>query len=348
MIHRHFSLPLFFLSLVAAGLFMTSGNAADRYSGKIMTVKGPVEPGELGTVLPHEHILVDFIGADRVSRDRYDADSVVTLVLPFLEDLKRVGGHTLIECTPAYLGRDPALLKRLADSTGLHILTNTGYYGDEKGTFLPSHVYKETADQLAARWTEEWENGINGTGVRPGFIKLRVDRNPISETGQKLLKAAARTHRASGLTIGVHTPNGATALEQLEILEKEGIAPSAFIWIHAQNESDSTYHRRAARRGAWVEFDGIGPSSAAYHLRLIKNMKRWRLLDRVLISHDAGWYRVGEPGGSPGNFDPYTYLLNHFIPLLKEEGFSKQEIDMMVTRNPQKAFTTSQRTVNSQ
>lgn len=307
--------------------------------GNIMTVTGPVDPADLGFVLPHEHILVDFIGVDKVSRSRYDRDSAFVMVEPFLNDLRSAGGRTLIECTPAYLGRDPVLLKRLAESTGLHLVTNTGYYGDEQGTFLPDHVYEETAQQLADRWTDEWSRGIGESGVRPGFIKLRVDTSPISETGEKLLRAAAITHKNSGLTIGVHTPDGPTAIEQLDILEREGIDPSAFVWIHAQNESDSTFHRRAARRGAWVEFDGIGPSSSDYHFRLIDNMKQIGLLDRVLISHDAGWYRVGEPGGSPSDFDPYTYILNEFIPRLKREGYTQQEIDMLTRNNPQKAFT---------
>lgn len=345
-----------FLVLLSVLLFTLSPGAEydpererqrPEHRGLIMTVNGPVEPDELGTTLPHEHILVDFIGADKVSKDRYHIDSVVAMVRPFLQDLKHAGGNTLIECTPKYLGRDPALLKRLADATGLHLLTNTGYYGDENGDFLPSHVYDETADRLAERWIREWNEGIGDTGVRPGFIKMRVDRSPISDTGKKLLRAAASTHRQSGLTIGVHTPNGATALEQLDILEEEGIAPSAFVWIHAQNESDSTFHRRAAQRGAWVEFDGIGPSSAAYHMRLIKNMKEWGLLRLVLISHDAGWYRVGERGGGPVAFDPYTYLFTHFLPLLRKEGFSEEEIQMLLQKNPQQAFTISLRTTGS-
>src|SRR5690606_59891 len=38
---------------------------------EIETVKGRIRADELGLTLPHEHVLVDFIGADRVSPDRY-------------------------------------------------------------------------------------------------------------------------------------------------------------------------------------------------------------------------------------------------------------------------------------
>ncbi|MFH5833595.1 phosphotriesterase [Halalkalibaculum sp. DA384] len=342
---RNMLLSLFFPVIIL--VFAGAEPVKAQFNGKIMTVKGPVEPAEMGLTLPHEHVLVDFIGADQVSRERYDRDSVAALVVPYLRDLKQAGGETLIECTPSYLGRDPVLLRRLSDQSGIKMLTNTGYYGNEKGNFLPSHVYEETARQLADRWTDEWKNGIDGTGIRPGFIKLRVDKSPISETGQKLLEAAAETHKKSGLTIGVHTPDGATALEQLEILSESGIDPAAFIWIHAQNESDSEIHQQVARMGAWVEFDGIGPSSADYHFQLINSMKEADLLHRVLISHDAGWYRVGEPGGDPNSFDPYTYIINHFIPRLKREGFTPREIDMLTRENPQQAFTISVRTSDS-
>ncbi|MDZ7694085.1 MAG: hypothetical protein U5K69_23690 [Balneolaceae bacterium] len=312
-----------------------------------MTVTGPVEPSELGMIMPHEHVLVDFIGADSISKDRYAREDVVELVQPYLSDLKEAGGHTLIECTPNYLGRDPLLLQTLAKNTGVQLLTNTGYYGDEAGKYLPDHVYSESAEQIAKRWQNEWDYGIGERSVRPGFIKMRVDQSPISDTGRKLLEAAAIVHKNSGLTIGVHTPNGETALEQIEILEANGVSPSAFIWIHAQNEDDSSIHIEAARRGAWVELDGIGAGSAEYHLQFLLDIKEAGLLDHVLISQDAGWYRVGEPNGAPEKFTPYTYLINSFIPMLKEHGFTSGEIEQLTVTNPQRAFTISKRVIES-
>ena len=306
-----------------------------------MTVNGAVEPAELGRTLPHEHILVDFIGANSVSKSRYNRDSAAEAVTPFLQDLAEAGGNTLIECTPNYLSRDPILLKQLSESTGLHLLTNTGYYGDEAGKFLPEHVYELSAKELSEIWIKEWTDGIEGTGIKPGFIKLRIDRFPISETGKKLLHAASLTHKASGLTIGIHTANGKTALRQLEILKSHGIDPSAYIWIHAQNESDTEIHKKIVRQGAWVEFDGVGEASAETHSQFLVQMKKARLLSRVLISQDAGWYRVGEQGGALDKFTPYDFLFEQFIPRLKKEGFTTDEIDMLIRQNPQKAFTIS-------
>jgi phosphotriesterase-related protein len=312
-------------------------SAAESDQGRIVTVAGPIAPDQLGTTLPHEHVMVDFIGAEKVSRDRYDPEKVFETVLPHLKRVREAGATAFVDCTPAYLARDPALLKRLSQASGLHILTNTGYYGARAGQFLTKHALTETADQLAARWIAEWTGGIEDSGVRPGFIKIGVDKGPLNETSRKLVRAAARTHLKSGLTIACHTGDGAAAMEEMELLREEGVDASAWIWVHAQNEADRTLFERAAARGGWVEFDGVGPDSIERHVELVSYMKERGRLNRVLISQDAGWYSVGEPGG--GKFRPYTSIFEQFLPSLAKAGFSREEIHTLMAKNPAEAFT---------
>lgn len=90
-------------------------------------------------------------------------------------------------------------MKRLSEATGLNIITATGYYGAANDRFVPSHAYKETAEELASRWIEEFERGIEGTGIKPGIIKIGVDAGPLSEIDAKLVQAAALTHLKTGL-----------------------------------------------------------------------------------------------------------------------------------------------------
>jgi phosphotriesterase-related protein len=310
---------------------------------QVMTVLGPVAPEQLGVTLPHEHILVDFIGADKVSRDRYDPEQVFRTALPHLRRLKQLGGRSLLECTPAYLGRDPALLKRLAEAAGLHLLSNTGYYGAVHGKYLPEHAFTEKPEQLAARWLREWRDGIDRTGVRPGFLKIGVDAGPLTEVNRKLVRAAAQAHRESGLTVAAHTGDGVAALEELKVLRDEGVDAGAFVWVHAQNERDAALHGRAAEQGAWVEFDGVGPGTVPRHVELVLAMKQRGLLGRVLLSHDAGWYHVGEPGG--GKFRPYETLFTEFLPALKKAGLTDADIQRLTVDNPREAFTLRVRTL---
>jgi phosphotriesterase-related protein len=303
---------------------------------RVMTVRGPIPPEEMGPTLPHEHVLVDFIGAREASRDRYDAEEVYRVALPHLRRIRDQGIRTLIDCTPAFLGRDPALLRRLSEASGLHILTPTGYYGAGRGKYLPDHARTESADELASRWLREWREGIEGTGIRPGLIKLGADVGPLPEGHRKLMRAAARTHLESGLTIAAHSGDGVAAMEALEILRKEGLDGSAFIWVHANAEADRRLHARAAEAGAWVEFDGIGPREVDRHVELVRSMKDAGHLGRVLLSHDAGWYHVGKPGG--GAYRAYDTLMAEFVPALRAAGLSEAEVRRLIADNPRAAF----------
>ncbi len=133
--------------------------------------------------------------------------------------------------------------------SGLNIITNTGYYGAVNNKFIPGYAFNESADQIAGRWTKEWEEGIEGTGIKPGFIKIGVNGGPLSDMHKKLISAAARTHLKTGLVIASHTGPAVPAFEQIEILKDEGVSPEAFIWVHAQSEKDPANRIKAAQVG---------------------------------------------------------------------------------------------------
>ena len=287
-----------------------------------------------GAVLVHEHILVDFAGAAKASRASYSRDEVFRIALPHLEALKQHGCVRLHECTPNFVGRDPVLLARLQEASGIEIWTNTGLYAARNFIFLPDYAHKENARQLARRWVREAREGVEG--MKPRFIKIGVDRGPLPPLSRKIVTAAAYASRETGLPVCAHTGDGLAAREQLDILVRNKVAPSKFVWVHAQNERDFGVHEKMARDGAWVEFDGISPQGLDWHLRCVRNLAGKGLLHRTLISHDAGWYHVGEPGG--GRFRGFTYLFTDFAPKL-EAGMFRQ----LVVENPRVAFDPSAR-----
>jgi phosphotriesterase-related protein len=325
------------LALGTGGLRLSAIKGQPRPPRRIMTVLGPVPPQEIGRTLMHEHVMVDFVGAKKISPGRYDPNEVFRKVSPHLKKLKSLGCDTLVECTPKYIGRDPELLRRLSKAIGLHIITNTGLWGAKDNMYVPRSAFTESTDQLAARWVQEFEDGIPPAGIRPGFMKIGVESGPLSEIHAKLVTAAARTHHRTGLAIAAHTGDGTAALAELNLLKKEGVHPSAFVWVHAQSESDARIHRRAAELGAWIEFDGIAPDTVDKHVELVMRMKRARYLRRVLISQDAGSYIVGEPGG--GNFRGYETLFTEFLPALRKAGASEDDVHMLLVRNPRNALT---------
>jgi predicted metal-dependent phosphotriesterase family hydrolase len=298
----------------------------------VLTVNGPVDAADLGTTLVHEHVLVDFVGADKVSRQRYDADEAFRTVLPHLLAVKERGARTLVECTPAWLGRDPALLRRLSNESGLHIVTNSGYYGAGQDKYLPLHAFDESAERLAERWTQEWRDGIDGTRIRPGFIKTGVDAGPLSLVDRKLIVAAALCHRQTGLRIHCHTGDGRAAMDVLAVLAEQRVPASAYVWVHAQNEKDRALHLRAAAAGAWIELDGVAEESRDAHVAAVVDLALKGHLKRVLVSQDAGWYHVGEPGG--GRFRPYTFLFDSFVPALRRTGLAEADVRTLLIDNP--------------
>lgn len=326
----------FIQSILPLALLPAVSFAAKPATPRLMSVNGWIRPSGTDTFLVHEHVMVDFIGAEKVSKDRYNADDVFQKALPLLQDLKRSGCDTMLDCTPAYLGRDVHILQRLSRASGLHIITNTGYYGASKEKHVPKHAYTETAEQLAARWINEFNNGIEGTGIRPGFIKLSADRGPLTEVQRKLMHAGALTHLATGLTIAVHSGNGAAAQEELQIIQEHGVSPEAFVWIHAQNEERFETFAEMARKGSWIEFDALKTDNHAQYKRFLEYMRAQGLLHKLLLSHDSGWYNVGEPGG--GNFRPFTELFKSFIPEMLRAGFTWQDFDVILKRNPVEAF----------
>jgi phosphotriesterase-related protein len=283
------------------------------------------------SILVHEHVLVDFIGAEKIRPGRYDEDAVFAFVKPKLEEVMKSGCRRFQECTPNFIGRAPRLLRRLMDATGLEIWTNTGLYAARNHIFLPAYARTESAEALAKRWVAEFKNGFDG--MKPRFIKIGVNRGPLAELDRKIVRAAALCSNETGLTIASHTGNGLAAREQLEILLAAKTKPAKFVWVHADNEKDHAFHREVGKAGAWVEFDHIGPAEAtlAWHLECVLFMEQEGLLGRTLISQDAGYYKPGEPNG--GSWKEYTHIYTKFIPKL-----TVKQRDILLWENPRAAF----------
>jgi phosphotriesterase-related protein len=95
---------------------------------------------------------------------------------------------------------------------------------------------------------------------------------------------------------------------------------------------------KAARLGMWISIDNLRENAQLLrsNVERLKSLKAAGLLDRVLVSQDAGWYRPLEKNG--GNFFPYRFVEMNLIPELRRNGFSESDIDQLMIANPRKAF----------
>lgn len=314
---------------------------------RIMTVNGLINADSIGITLEHEHLTTDFTGAEVVPQPQYPVDKALNDLLPEFLGLKQLGVKTIIECTPEYIGRDVLLLKALSERSGLNIITNTGYYAAVDKKYLPAHAFTESSEQLAARWVAEWNDGIKGTGIRPGFIKLGVGKNSLDSIEQKIVHAGAIAHRQTGLKVAIHTGSGVAAMDEIDIFEAEGVSPEALIIVHSQNSSPVD-QVTIGRSGAWVSLDGIEGKDETIlkYTEFLLNLKENNLLQKVLISHDDGWAVVthGEDSITFDRFGdrpeaPYSAIFLMLIPKLLESGFTQGDIDQLLIHNPSEAFS---------
>ena len=302
---------MFRRTFLGAGVTALAGAS----EGQVITVRGAMSPRKLGWTLAHEHLFSAF-GSDPAEPPAYDEQALLDVVIPYTRKIRSLGCRSIVDCTAAWFGREPRLLRRISEASGLHILTNTGYYGAANDRYVPETARQETVDQIAARWTAEFAGGIRDTGIRPGHIKIGVDPGVLSELDGRLVRAAARAHRRTGLVITSHTGGRAeAALGQIAILREEGVRPEAWIWAHANQCSDLAALREAAQAGAWLSLDGVAPESVEQHLALLRDPV---ISARALLSHDGNSFRNGRPG------KPYEALFTHLRPrLLREFGVAK-------------------------
>ncbi len=286
--------------------------------------------------LSHEHVLVDFIGADSIQPDSWNHDLIINEIISYFEELKEFNVDYFVDATPNYLGRDVLLLEKIAKKTGVRIITNTGLYGAYNNKYIPQFAHALTAEDLAGMWIEEYKFGINNTSIKPGFIKIAVDySDSLSTMHQKLVKAAALTHLETGLTIASHTGEANGLWPQLKILKENGVSPEAFIWVHAQAEDNTDNYLKAAEMGCWISLDGIG-WELEEHIEKILFAKGNGILDRILISHDSGWY---DPQKENQTIKPFTNIFKKLFPELRSHGFTEDEINLLISVNPSKAFS---------
>ena len=153
----------FLPAIIMSWLLVTCSPTSEQ--GTVVTVLGEIPARDLQTSLIHEHTIVDWIGADSTGEHRWEKSAAIARALPFFQEAKAAGVNSFFDCSPAYLGRDPLVLRELAERTGINIVTNTGYYGAVGNKFVPQHAFDAAANDLAQIWIDEFRNGIANTGI---------------------------------------------------------------------------------------------------------------------------------------------------------------------------------------
>jgi predicted metal-dependent phosphotriesterase family hydrolase len=136
------------------------------------------------------------------------------------------------------------------------------------------------------------------------------------------VRAAARAHKRTGVTITTHGVRSPVGLAQLDLLEDEGVDLRHVVVGHCDLYPHPDFHAAVARRGAFVQFDTIGRGFFEWDIR---QRLDWvmRLIDlgfmhQILLSHDVCMKPHLRAYGGQG----YDYVLTGFVPRLRQAGLS--------------------------
>jgi predicted metal-dependent phosphotriesterase family hydrolase len=297
----------------------------------LQTVTGRVDAEGVGLTLPHEHLFLTMWENDGPGSMLQLPDEA--LLLSELQAFAAAGGRCLVDQTPRGCGRDPRAARRLSEQTGLCIIMGCGWFTEP---FYPPEddLARRSVSSLAGQLLAEIEEGIDGSGVRPGIIgEIGVAQGWISPLEERVHRAAARAQRASGLPLATHTLFHAAGIAQLDLFAEEGVDLSRVCIGHCDSQSLLGYCLAIAERGAWVSFDNIGVQMGRLEERivwLIRELVARGHQGRILLSHDVGQvHELGYFGGRG-----FTYLTSEFIPRLLEAGLTRSAVTALTETNP--------------
>ncbi len=314
----------------------------------IQTVLGPRDIATLGRTLIHEHVLIGYPGWFMDTRmPPFVRHEALARVVDAFQQLHAYGVKTVVDPCPMDLGRDVGFVAEVAQRTGLNLITATGVYMESQG--IPFTLRPLETDAIADIFQKEIEDGIGLSGIRPGLIKIATGDGVVSDYERKMLTAASRAAKRTGLVLLSHTENCSCGHDQIDIVTGEGIAASRLLVGHSCGRDDHPYQASLARRGAYVGFDRFGIeifNSDASRTKNVKQMIDAGLRDHLLLSHDKVNCWLGSiPGvGDPAQVDhvvpnwKMTHLFENIFPALRDMGVSDADLDHIVTDNPRRYF----------
>jgi phosphotriesterase-related protein len=348
-------------------------------SATVTTVLGEIDAADLGVVLPHEHLVANVAGQwlapagdddalrealapvtpDRYARSQLDPNfyrSVLGVTDPAvaveeLAPFAAAGGGTVVDVTPAGLGRDAAALAAISRLAGVHVVMGCGEYVERSHS---PFVRVCSAEQIRDVLLAEIAEGVGTTGIRPGIIGEIGSGNPMTDDERKVLRGAAMAQRESGLALNIHRtvfPELHAALEALDLVLAEGVDPSRVVMSHCDERPEPEFALEVGRRGAWIELDTFGMEHWAANWRHPSGRVRrsydhdrveilLRALDaghgeRLLISQDVCMQTMLRRHGGGG----YAHIDADIVGRLLDAGLSEGDIHRIRVDNPRRMLT---------
>ena len=209
---------------------------------EVHTVRGPIDTADLGRTYMHEHVFVLTPDVQQNYPDEWgDEDARVADAVTKLSELAASGVRTIVDPTVIGLGRYIPRIQRVAEQVpDLNIIVATGCYIYENVPFFFHHrgpaLQLDMPDPMVEMFVGDLTVGIAGTGVRAAFLKCAIDEPGLTHGVERVMRAVARAHHATGAPITVHThPITQTGLEVKRVMcDEERVHPNRIVLGHIQ------------------------------------------------------------------------------------------------------------------
>jgi phosphotriesterase-related protein len=315
--------------------------------GDVMTVRGPLDASELGRTLMHEHVFIRTLEIEANWPTGWDEPRAVADAVTRLQALKAAGIDTIVDLTVPGLGRHAGTVQAVAEKLDLHIVMATGYYTydhlphyfDFRGPgFRPDGV-----DTLEEYFRSDVEHGLDGTDVRPGILKCATDEQGVTPDVERILRAVARVHRATGIPISTHTHAPTRrGLEQQAIFASEGVDLSRVVIGHSGDSTDLEYLESLLSAGSTLGMDRFGVdlhATVEQRIDTVAELCARGWASQLVLSHDTNchidWFPQGLIAAAAPNWH-FLHISEHVLPALRQRGVPEEQIDLMLVDTPRR------------
>jgi phosphotriesterase-related protein len=266
------------------------------------------------------------------------------VIVQELTAYQRLGGTCLVDLTNIGLGRNPERLRRLSERTSLPIVMGAGWYRGRINT-PESFIDRRTVGDLAKQLTDEFDDGVGETGIRPGILgEIGTDGGFLNAQEERVFRAVARASKATGLAVSTHAAQSRVGIAQLEMLVEEGVDPSRVVIGHVDSCPYLDYHEALLALGANIEFDLLGLVFGAVDqaiepriIDLLVRLVEAGHADRILLSQSVSMAMQLKAFGGNG----YVYLQEVFLDRLRQRGVDDDAIQQMTVMNPRRVLALS-------
>jgi phosphotriesterase-related protein len=321
-------------------------------AASVETVTGPIDAGDLGTTLIHEHLInsdeavhkqwpqVETLGG--IPERRVQAGEELDVAIDAARSAVELGVRSIADPTAMFLGRDVEFMRKVSEETGLQVVPCTGIYTYE---YLPQFFVLRDADAMADLFVADVEQGIQGTEIKAGFIKCAADEPGVTENIEKVHRASARASVRTGAPIMAHSrPASETGPRQIEIFEEEGVDPSRVQIAHTGDTDDLDYIERILDKGVYIGMDRFGLSlflPDEKRIPTVLALLERGYADRMFLSADScatiDWFpfEVAEQMLAAGMAVDWNIrkVPEKVIPELREKGMTEEQLETMMVEN---------------